>query len=243
MAASKTKSGDKKSKDGGGKAQGGLSERALFLILLGGAFAVAVLAYLTPPLRAVFLSEYGVFSNAAVLFYLVAFGYGVKGIYALNMESWKGRWKKLALLSLLALFMAGEELNWGLTFLRRPDDDWLVHSVKDLVALSLLGVPEHTEITLVGFIALVRWMMMLAAIYGVGLGLYHRKKIAAAWHKHRAAPAMFYACFFVVLIVLEIVMKAGFLPGHAVFGDCLRMGAALAFLLGGLHAAGALKAK
>ncbi len=234
MAASKTKSEDKKQKNGG-KAQGGLSEHGIFLVLLGGAFAVAAVAYVVPLLRAVFLSEYGAFSNAAVLFYLVAFGYGVKGISTLNMENWKRRWKKLVLLSLLALFMAGEELNWGLTLLRGPDDDWLVHSVRDLVALSLLGVPEHTEITLVGFIALVRWMLMLAVIYGVGLGVYHRKKLAAAWEKHRASLTVFYACFFIGFVALEILMKAGFLPGHAVLGDCLRTVAAFAFLMGGLQ--------
>ncbi len=207
----------------------------MFLALIGGAFAVAALAYVTPPLKAVFLSEYGAFSNLAVLFYLIAFGYGVKGISALNMESWKGRWKKLALLSLLALFMAAEEMNWGLTILKGTHDDWVVHSVRDLVALSLRGMPEHTEITLVGFIALVRWMIMLAVIYGVGLGLYHRKKLAAAWQKHRAAPGLFYACFFIGLVALEILMKAGYLPGHTILGDCLSACAALAFLMGGLH--------
>lgn len=228
MAASKTKSEDKKQKNGG------LSERWLFLALIGGAVAVAAIAYVMPPLKAVFLSEYGAFSNLAVLFYLVAFCYGVKGISALNMENWKARWKKLALLSLLALFMAAEEMNWGLTLLRGPDDDWVVHSVRDLVALSLLGVPEHTEITLVGFIALVRWMMTLAVIYGVGLGLYHRKKLAAAWQKHRAGPGLFYACFFVGFLALGILMKAGYLPGHDMLGDPLRTCAALAFLMGGL---------
>ncbi len=233
MATTKAKSKSAKKAPKKKKNDLPLPERQLFLVLIGGAFATAVLAYATP-LREVFLSQYGVFSNAAVLFYLVAFGYGLKEIYSLNLENWK-RWRPLAIVSLLALFMAGEELNWGLSLVDGAHDGWAVQSVRDLIALSLLGVPDGADIRLIGFIAAMRWMLLLAVIYGLGSAFFLREKIIGVWHKAKKHSAFFYGCVFVGLFVAGILMKAGFLPGHAVFGDCLRMCAALAFLLGSLQ--------
>ncbi|GJL84440.1 MAG: hypothetical protein DHS20C02_02150 [Micavibrio sp.] len=237
MATAKAKSAKKTSKKK--KTDLPLPERQLFLLLLGGALATAVVAYATP-MREVFLSQYGVFSNAAILFYLVAFGYGLKGIYDLNLENWK-RWRPLAILSLLALFMAGEELNWGLSLVDGAHEGWAVQSVRDLIALSLLGVPEGADIKLVGFIALMRWMLLLAVLYGLGSLFFLREKIAGIWVKARKHPSFFYGCVFVGLFVVGILMNAEFLPGHDVFGDCLRMCGALAFLLGSLQFWGKVK--
>ncbi len=210
-----------------------LSERSVFLLALGGAFLLAVLAYITP-LRAIFHSEYGMFSNAAALFYLVAFGYGLKGITAINLENWK-RWRPLAVLSMLALFMAGEELNWGLSFVLEADQRWPVESLRDLIALSLLGVPEAADITLIGFIAAVRWVLLLALVYGVGAGLYYHERLKEAWERYSGQEAFFYGRAFVGFLFVGILMKAGLLPGRDVFGECLNMAAALAFLMTSLQ--------
>jgi len=210
-----------------------LTERKMFVLLVLLSMTVALLSYVTP-LRGVFHSEYGVFSNAAVLFYMLAFGYGLKGIYALNLENWK-RWRPLAIISLLALFMAGEELHWGLSFLLEGERQWPVQNIRDLLALSLLDVPDKAGLVLTGFIAGARLLLVLLLIYGAGTAFYYRAHLLMLYKKCRLHPAFFYGGVFAGLLVLTVLMRAGMAPGGAALGGALRLSMALAFLMGSLQ--------
>jgi len=213
-----------------------LSDTKAFMCALAAFFLIAIFAYISP-LKAVFLSEYGVFSNAAVLFYVVAFGYGLRGIYELNLEN-RRLWKNLAILSLLALFMAGEELHWGLSFILEQDKRWPVESVHDLIARAILGVPREASFALIGFIAGVRLSMLLFAVYLVIGLMFFRDRIMGFFGKACAHPAWFYGCIFTGLLVISILMKAGIVPGGSVFDGALRLSMALAFLIGSLQFGG-----
>jgi hypothetical protein len=194
------------------------------------ALVLSGLVYGSEILRGIFLSDFGLYANLAVLFYLLAFGYGLKGISGINLENWE-KFRPLAVLSFLALVMAAEELRWGLPFLQDEDAEWRIQRMRDLISMALVGIPEKSSLWMAGVVAGTRLLLILMVIYAIGFAVYYRARLAPLWRKFRSHKAFLYACFFIVFFLLTVVLTAEQPALFAMLGGYLRMGAALSFLM------------
>lgn len=207
-----------------------LDDATFFKGALLGALVLCGLVYGSESLRGVFLSEWGLFANLAVLFYLLAFVFTIKTIGIFDFNKWD-KWKHLALLAMLALAMAAEELRWLIPFRAENPEEWPAQRIRDLISIAIMGVPEGATLWQAGLIAGTRLLLILMLLYGIGGAIYFRKNLLPLWRKFRAHKASLYALFFMVFLLLTIFVTAEMPALFALAGAYLRMGAGLSFFM------------
>ena len=199
-----------------------------FQILFFG-LMLALVAMMTP-FQDIILGHFGIFSNMTVIFAILGFGVGVKGILALNMEN-SGQWRILALLSVFSLFLAGEELGWGLSFITSDPEKWQIQSLQELIAVSLFFVPDDSPLAMTFVIAVIRLVFILGFVYAIIGLIFFRKFIMPIWQKFKEIPTYIYLRTMLILFLMSLPIRSGLIEEMAPLTAYTTMGISLSALM------------
>ena len=205
-----------------------LNEHTIFALFVALAVFIAPIAHQGPePVRLLVLERHGIFENLTVLFYLMVLGLGVKAVYERYTQGWRSWWVP-GVLALIGFIAVGEEFRWFLPYILEDPGAWPILSLQDILALSFEPVPERTSFDIAIVIAVTRFSLLIAVLYGLGALIYFQKGALKTLGKHVKTPYFAYGVLFVGLTGLAILLDSDILPGRKIFEECLEMCAALA---------------